>query len=85
MKNIRFKQLAVVDIEGNEHQQDFSRIIGNTIFNMADDVAEHDLGIKIYPEGDAGTDIEENEERILRKYLPAFKYVLRKAIEDAMA
>lgn len=85
MKTIRFKQLPIVDIEGNEQPQDWATRIGNTLFNLADDVAEHDLGIKIYHEGDAGTEIDEKEAAILTKYLPCFKYNLRLAIQKALS
>lgn len=85
MKTIKFKQLPLVDIEGNEQPQDWATRIGNTLFNLADDVAEHDLGIKIYHEGNAGTDIDEKEAAILTKYLPCFKYNLREAIKKALS
>ena len=85
MKTIRFKQLPIVDIEGNEQPQDWATRIGNTLFNLADDVAEHDLGIKIYHEGDAGTEIDEKEAAILTKYMPFFKYNLRLAIQKALS
>ena len=85
MKTIKFKQLPIFDIEGNEHPQDWATRIGNTLFNLADDVAEHDLGIKIYHEGDAGTEIDEKEAAILTKYLPCFKYNLREAIKKALS
>jgi hypothetical protein len=85
MKTVKFKQLPIHDIEGNEQPQDFAKLIGNVLFNQADDVAEHDLGVKIYHEGDIGTDINDAEEKILRKFLPMFKYVLRSAIERALS
>ena len=85
MKTVKFKQLLLHDIEGNEQPQDFAKLIGNVLFNQADDVAEHDLAVKIYHEGDIGTDINEAEEKILRKFLPMFKYVLRAAIERALS
>ena len=85
MKTIKFKHLPIANIEGNEQPQDVAAPIGNTLFNLADDVAEHDLGIKIYHEGNAGTDIDEKEAAILTKYLPCFKYNLREAIKKALS
>ena len=90
--NIKFRQLPIKDIEGNTQTIDFAQLIGNVLFNQADDVAEHDLGIKIYhePEPDEktgeckGTDIDDKEVNILRKYLPYFKYNLRNAIEQQL-
>ena len=84
MKQIDFTRLPINDIDGNENENDVSKFVGNFIFNMADDVAEHDLGIKIYHS--AGTiDIDEKEEKILKKYLPALKYNLRSAIEQLLS
>ena len=90
--NIKFRQLPINDIEGNTQNIDVAQLIGNVLFNQADDIAEHDLGIKIYHEpmpdentGECpGTDIDDKEINILKKYLPYFKYNLRNAIEKAM-
>ena len=90
--NIKFRQLPINDIEGNTQNIDVAQLIGNVLFNQADDVAEHDLGIKIYHEpmpdentGEcAGTDIDDKEVNILRKYLPYFKYNLRNAIDNQL-
>jgi hypothetical protein len=90
--NIKFRKLPITDIEGNTQTIDFAQLIGNVLFNQADDVAEHDLGIKIYHEpmpdentGECpGTDIDDKEVNILRKYLPYFKYNLRNAIEQQL-
>ena len=84
MKTIKFRQLPRTDIEGNIQPKDVAAPIGNTLFNLADDVDEHDLGIKIYHEGDAGTEIDEKEAAILTKYLPCFKYNLREAIRRSL-
>jgi hypothetical protein len=90
--NIKFRKLPITDIEGNTQTIDFAQLIGNVLFNQADDVAEHDLGIKIYHEpmpdentGECpGIDIDDKEVNILRKYLPYFKYNLRNAIEQQL-
>ena len=90
--NIKFRKLPINDIEGNTQTIDFAQLIGNVLFNQANDVAEHDLGIKIYHEpvpdentGECqGTDIDDKEVNILRKYLPYFKYNLRNAIEQQL-
>ena len=90
--NIKFRQLPINDIEGNTQNIDVAQLIGNVLFNQADDVAEHDLGIKIYhepmPDEDTGecpgTDIDDKEINILKKYLPYFKYNLRNAIENQL-
>ena len=89
--NIKFRQLPIDDIEGNTQNIDVAQLIGNVLFNQADDVAEHDLGIKIYHEpvpdenGECkGTDIDDKEANILKKYLPYFKYNLRAAIDNQL-
>lgn len=84
MKQINFTAIPVQDIEGNAHEQNVAKVIGNLIFNMADDVAEHDLGIKIY-HSEGAIDIDENEEKILRKYLLSLKYNLKTSITNLLA
>lgn len=82
-KKIDFTRVAIKDIEGNAIEQNVAPAIGNLLFNMADDVAEHDLGIKIYHSAGA-IDIDDKEAAIMKKFLPALKYNLRKAIEDIL-
>ena len=83
--NVKFTQLPIIDIEGNEQPGDFAKVIGNVIFNQADDVAENDLGRKIYHEKpEEGTDLTEEEVKIIQKYLPMFKFFLRSAILRAL-
>lgn len=82
-KKIDFTSVAIKDIEGNSIEQNVAPAIGNLLFNMADDVAEHDFGIKIY-HSDGAIDIDDKESAILKKFLPALKYNLRKALEDML-
>jgi hypothetical protein len=81
MKQINFTAIPIADIEGNTTPQNVAPVIGNLIFNMADDVAESEFGIEIY-HSTASIDIDDKKEAILRKYLPLFRYNLRKAINS---
>lgn len=90
--NIKFRQLPVKDIDGKDVKVDFTAEVGNTLFNQAYDVSEHDLGVKIYHEQQPdkttgkckGTDLNDKEVGILRKFLPSMRFILRNAIENAM-
>ena len=82
-KVLNFKELPIKDIEGKNQNTDVRKLIGNALFNLADDVAEHDLGIKIY-HSDGAIEINEQEKVILKKYAGQFKYILRVALEDAL-
>ena len=79
-KKVNWKELMLTDIEGNEFAFDARKTVGNVLFNMADDVAEHDLGVAIY-HSDGEMDMSDEQVRIVRKYLGAWKYVLRQGIE----
>lgn len=81
MKQINFTAIPIADIEGNTTPQNVAPVIGNLLFNMADDVAEYEFGIEIY-HSTAAIDIDDKREAILRKYLPMLKYNLRKSIEE---
>ena len=80
------------DINGNLEYPDFTETVGKVLFNMSDDYSEFELGRKIYNEpmpdektGECqGTDIDDKEANILRKYMPYFKYRLRNAIEQQL-
>ena len=89
--NIKFATLPIIDIEGKEFLietlppfKPLNQIVGNTLFNIAEDVATHDLGIKIYHEGDAGTELDDKEVALLRNLLVYFKYNIQLSIETAL-
>ena len=79
-KKVNWKELMLTDIEGNEFAFDARKTVGNVLFNMADDVAEHDLGVAIY-HSDGEMEMSDEQVKIVRKYLGAWKYVLRQGIE----
>ena len=80
---INFKEIAIINIEGKEERLDVRKTVGNVLFNMADDVAEHDLGVNIY-HSEGEIELNDKERAIIKKFLPMFKYLLRNAIETAM-
>lgn len=75
----------MVDIEGNEYKEDGHVFLGNFLFRIADNVTEHELGIKIFHEGDNGTEINEEEEGIIKKYIPSIKYIYQLALLKALS
>lgn len=88
---IKFAKLPIIDIEGKEFMietlppfKPLHQIVGNTLFNIAEDVATHDLGIKIYHEGPDGTELNDKEIELLRSFMPYFKYNLQLAIVVAL-
>lgn len=82
-KCVNFKELPIKDIEGNYQKTDVRKVVGNLLFNLADDVAEHDLGIKIYHSEDA-IPINDQEALIIEKYAENFKYLLKLALKDSL-
>jgi chaperonin cofactor prefoldin len=83
MKDIDFSKIQIEDIDGNTVDVDLRKTVGNVLFNMADDVAEHDLAVKIY-HSDGMIKITDDEQRIIRKSLPYFKYIIQTALTNAL-
>ena len=83
MKKLNFKILPVRDIEGKLEPFDFSKTFGNHIFNETFDLAEHELGRKIYFEGEIV--VNEEELCIIQKYIKNFKVIIRKAFEEMLS
>ena len=83
MKKIDFEKIPIKDIDGNVLPCDVRKVVGNTLFNMADDVAEWELGVKIY-NSVGEVEISEKDVQIIMKFAGFFKYVLRHALTDAM-
>lgn len=82
-KKIDFTSLPMKDIEGNVFEENVAPFIGNFIFKMAENVVDHELGIKIY-HSDGAIDIDEKELASIKKFLPTWNYNIQLAVEDIL-
>lgn len=100
MKKIDLTQITFPDVEGNETKIEIAQQIGNHMYMQGVNIAENELGSKIYhsadplkgfnanskePRPDCSIEITEEEEKILLKYVPQlYSYVVEKAVKDAL-
>jgi len=84
MIKIKFNELPVKNIDGTITKEQWAENIGNIFFRLADNVAEHDLAVKIYHEGEDGTELSDKEVNILKQKAKALKYFLQIAINEAI-
>lgn len=84
MIKIKFNELPVKNIDGTIIKEQWAENIGNIFFRLADNVAEHDLAVKIYHEGEDGTELSDKEVNILKQKTKALKYFLQIAINEAI-
>ena len=84
MIKIKFNELPVKNIDGTIIKEQWAENIGNIFFRLADNVAEHDLAVKIYHETSDGTELSDKEVNILKQKAKALKYFLQIAINEAI-
>jgi len=80
-KNINFKEITVMDIEGNKCQVDISKELGNMIYQKTVDLGELELAQKIYREGivEINQDVAEMINKYVREGFVAF---VQKAVNE---
>lgn len=77
-----FKEIKVLNIEGQEELVDFSKQIGNAMYTQGKDVDICECGKKIY----YGEDVELTEEHkaFIKQLVEPYPYIFRSAIEKAL-
>ena len=83
MKSVDFRKIQIMDIEGNAQEADFSKQLGNQLYMQGHDVAECELGRRIYF-ATAPVELTDEECSIVRKAIEPYSYVARQAIEQAI-
>lgn len=85
MTKVDFSKAVIKDIDGNVMENvSVQKNFGNMIFTSAEDVVEHELGIKIY-HAKGEIELTEEEMKKAKKYVERItSYQFRKAIQDAI-
>ena len=80
---IDFRKIEVKDLAGNVDKIDVSKVFGNVVFNNTPDIAEYELSIRIYHDGEV--DISEDMAKSLVKYAEAFdRVIIRESVKSAL-
>lgn len=64
---LNFKEVKVIDVDGKESIKDFSKVLGNTIYNLTRDIGELDLAREIYQKGIVEVDIKQAD--VIKAYI----------------
>lgn len=82
MKQIDFSKVIVESIDGNAMPTDMRFGVGNMLYMNGSDIAECELGRKIFKqEPGKPTNISDEEVAILRKHIPTMtSYIFRQAL-----
>ena len=83
MKKVNFHELEIEMVNGETKKIDVHEAVGNYIFNNANDVAEQDLGRDIY-HSQGEMELSDKHSKIIERMADGMKYVLRKALKDAV-
>ena len=80
---VNFHELEIEMVNGETQKIDVHEAVGNYIFSNANDVAEHDLGRNIY-HSQGEMELSDKQAKIIERMADGMKYVLRKALKDAV-
>lgn len=100
MKKVDLTQVSFLDVEGKEVKVEVARQVGNFMYMQGRNIAENELGSKVYhsadplksfnanskePHPDCSIEISDEEEKILISYVEQqYSYVVVKAVKDAI-
>jgi hypothetical protein len=80
---VKFANIKIKDIEGNEQIADFQKQIGNQLYMTGQNIEECELGKRIYfAEGEV--ELTPEECTMVRRVTAGYSYVARIAIDAAM-
>ena len=83
MVKVNFSKIIIKDIEGRDVQADFQKQLGNQLYMQGHDIAECELGRRIYF-AEAPVELTDEECTIVRKVIEPYSYVARQAIGQAI-
>lgn len=81
---VNFHQVEVEKVDRSTAKVDVHELLGDFIFNQAEHVDEHDLGIEIY-HSEGEMELTEKQCQIVKTAASKMKYVLRAALEKAVS
>lgn len=80
---VDFHQIEVEKVDGSTQKVDVHQLLGDFIFNQAEHVDEHDLGVAIW-HSEGEMELNEKQCAIVKNAASKMKYVLRTALEKAV-
>ncbi len=80
---VNFHQIEIEKVDGTTDKVDVHQILGDFIFNQAEHVDEHDLGIEIW-HSEGEMELTEKQCDIIKNAAGKMKYVLRTALIKAV-
>lgn len=95
MKKVDLTKVTFLDVEGQEVRIDIAKQIGNIMYMQGENIAEHELGSKIYhsadplkenKDADCPVELSDDEANILLKYVVrTFSYVIIQAVKKMLS
>ena len=83
MKKVDFTKIMIVDVEGHEVAADIAAQLGNMMYMQGQSIDECELGRDIY-HSQGEMELSDKQSKIIERMADGMKYVLRKALKDAV-
>lgn len=79
---VDFTKVAVENIMGEIQYEDFSKVVGNQIYNQSKELGEVELAREIYRDGIVN--ITKKQSEMIMRYFAEQPYVFKHSLESAM-
>lgn len=82
LKKVDFTKITVENIEGGREKIDFSKQLGNAIYNQSKDLGEVELAREIYKNGTV--ELTEEQCKMILGYTSNYPYIIQKGFKEVL-
>lgn len=82
LKKVDFTKIAIENIEGGKDTIDFSKQLGNAIYNQSKELGEVEIAREIYKKGIV--ELTDEQCKMILGYISSYPYIVQKAFKEVL-
>lgn len=82
LKTVDFTKIVIENIEGGREHVDFSKQLGNAIYNQSKELGEVEVAREIYKKGTV--ELTDEQCKMILGYISSYPYIVQKAFKDVL-
>lgn len=82
LKKVDFTKIAIENIEGGKDTIDFSKQLGNAIYNQSKELGEIEIAREIYKEGIV--ELTDEQCKMILGYTSSYPYIVQEAFKSVL-
>lgn len=82
LKKVDFTKISIENIEGGREPIDFSKQLGNAIYNQSKELGEVEVAREIYNKGTV--ELTDEQCNMILGYISSYPYIVQKAFKEAL-